>query len=120
MCLVLSGSVRHFDVALAWKFTNHDDFALTVRYHSSFNRFKSQSVPLLKTLATSSNHMTTLRDVVHVLYFYVPGRILDKRNFSANIPEGQLEFSTSSFVMGCCFVEERMLTSRVSVVSTRV
>ena len=33
MCLVLSGSVRHFDVALLWQFTNHD-FALTVRYRS--------------------------------------------------------------------------------------
>ena len=31
MSLVLSGSVRHFDVALLWKFTNHYDFALTVR-----------------------------------------------------------------------------------------
>ena len=31
--LVLSGSLRHFDVLL-WKFTNHDNFALTVRYHS--------------------------------------------------------------------------------------
>ena len=32
MRLVLSGSVRHFDVnvALLWKFKNHDDFALTV------------------------------------------------------------------------------------------
>ena len=27
-----SGSVRHFDIALLWEFTNHDDFALTVRY----------------------------------------------------------------------------------------
>ena len=27
MCLVLSGSVLHFDIALLWKFTNHDDFA---------------------------------------------------------------------------------------------
>ena len=34
MCLVLNGSVRHFDVALLSKFTNHDDFALTVRYRS--------------------------------------------------------------------------------------
>ena len=38
MCLVLSGSVLHFDIALdivlLWKFTNHDDFALTVRYRS--------------------------------------------------------------------------------------
>ena len=34
MCLVLSASVRHFDVALPWKFRNHDDFAVTVRYRS--------------------------------------------------------------------------------------
>ena len=34
MCLVHSQSVRHFDIALLWKFTNHDDFALTVRYRS--------------------------------------------------------------------------------------
>ena len=31
MSLVLSGSVRHSDFALLWKFTNHYDFALTVR-----------------------------------------------------------------------------------------
>ena len=36
MCLVLSASVRHFDVALLWKFTNHDGVALTVWYRSSF------------------------------------------------------------------------------------
>ena len=36
MCLVLSGSVHHFDFALLWKFTNHDDFAPTVRYRSFF------------------------------------------------------------------------------------
>ena len=36
MCLVLSGCVRRFDVALLWKFTNHDDFALTVRFCSLF------------------------------------------------------------------------------------
>ena len=34
MCLVLSGSVCHFDIALLRKFTNHNDFALTVRYRS--------------------------------------------------------------------------------------
>ncbi len=34
MCFVLSGSVLHFDIALLWTFTNHDDFALTVRYRS--------------------------------------------------------------------------------------
>ena len=28
--LVLCGSGHHFDVALQWKFTNHDDFTLTV------------------------------------------------------------------------------------------
>ena len=28
MCLVLSGSVYHFDIALLRKFTKHDDFAL--------------------------------------------------------------------------------------------
>ena len=27
---VLSGSAHRFDVALLWKFTSHDDFALTV------------------------------------------------------------------------------------------
>ena len=36
MCLVLSGYVRRFDVALLWKFTNHDDFALAVRFCSLF------------------------------------------------------------------------------------
>ena len=36
MCLVLIGSVHHFDFALLWKFTNHDDFAGTVRYRSFF------------------------------------------------------------------------------------
>lgn len=30
----LSGSVNHFDVALLWRFINHDDFALTIRYRS--------------------------------------------------------------------------------------
>ena len=30
----VSGSVRHFDVALLWKFTNHDDFPITVQYRS--------------------------------------------------------------------------------------
>ena len=39
MCLVLSGSVLHSDIALLWKFTNHDDFALTVRYRSFFPTF---------------------------------------------------------------------------------
>lgn len=34
MCLVFSGSVRHFDIALLWKLTNHDDLALTVRNRS--------------------------------------------------------------------------------------
>ena len=38
MCLVLSGSLRHFDIALLRKFhdviKNHDDFALTVPYRS--------------------------------------------------------------------------------------
>ena len=34
MILVPSGSVRHFDTALLRKFTNHDDFAPTVRYRS--------------------------------------------------------------------------------------
>ena len=37
MCLVLSGSVRHFEIALLWKFTNHDDFAPTVRYGLVFH-----------------------------------------------------------------------------------
>ena len=32
MCLVLNGSVRHFDVALLWTFADHDDLTLTVRY----------------------------------------------------------------------------------------
>ena len=44
MCLVLSESVLHFDIALLWKFTNHDDFALTVRYrsfNSAYDRFES-------------------------------------------------------------------------------
>ena len=27
MCLVRSGSVLHFDIALEWKFTDNDDFA---------------------------------------------------------------------------------------------
>ena len=36
MRLVLSGSVRYFDIALLWKCTNHDDFALTVRYGPFF------------------------------------------------------------------------------------
>ena len=31
MSLVLSGSVRHSDFALLWKFTSHYDFALAVR-----------------------------------------------------------------------------------------
>ena len=34
MCLVHSESVRHFDIALLWKLTSHDDFALTVRHRS--------------------------------------------------------------------------------------
>ena len=34
MCLVLGGLVLHFDIALLWKFANHDDLALTVRYLS--------------------------------------------------------------------------------------
>ena len=34
MCLVLGQSVLHFDIALLWKFTNHDDFAQTVWYRS--------------------------------------------------------------------------------------
>ena len=41
MCLVLSGSVHQFDIALLRKFTTHDDFALTVRYSSL--KFVSQS-----------------------------------------------------------------------------
>ena len=32
MCLVLKGSVCHFDVALLWKFTNRGDFALTINF----------------------------------------------------------------------------------------
>ena len=36
MRLVLSGSVRHFDIALLRKFTNHHDFALTVFYRLFF------------------------------------------------------------------------------------
>ena len=36
MCLVLSGSVPHFDIALLPNSANHNDFALTVRYFSLF------------------------------------------------------------------------------------
>ena len=34
MCLVLSGSVDHFDVALLWTFINHDYFTLIIQYSS--------------------------------------------------------------------------------------
>lgn len=34
MCPTFSGSVHHFDVALPWQFTNHDDFALMVSVSS--------------------------------------------------------------------------------------
>ena len=47
MDLVISGSVIHFDVVLLWKFTNHDDFALTVR-----------RVPLVCLCFTSSVRLT--------------------------------------------------------------
>lgn len=40
MRLVLSGSVRHFDVALLWTFADHDDLTLTVRYRSLITRSK--------------------------------------------------------------------------------
>ena len=36
MCLVVSRSVCHFDIALLPNSTNHNDFALTVRYRSLF------------------------------------------------------------------------------------
>lgn len=45
MGLVLSGSVRHFDVTLLWKFKNHDNFALTVPYPPS----------IIFTLVSSTN-----------------------------------------------------------------
>lgn len=45
MCLVLSRSVRHFDIALPRKFTNHDDLALTVCYLFSFFRNPVRSQP---------------------------------------------------------------------------
>ena len=40
------GSVRHFDVSLLRKFTNHDDFAVTVRYRSFFKKSHTQSSSL--------------------------------------------------------------------------
>ena len=36
MCLVLRGLVPHYDIALLLNSTNHNDFALTVRYRSLF------------------------------------------------------------------------------------
>lgn len=44
MCLVLNGSVRHFDVALLWTFADHDDLTLTVRYRSLITRSKVSQV----------------------------------------------------------------------------
>ena len=44
ICLVLSGSVHHLDIALLWKFTNHDDFALTVRYRSFYMLYSDKAL----------------------------------------------------------------------------
>ena len=44
MCLVLNGSVRHFDVALLWTFADHGDLTLTVPYRSLITRSKVSQV----------------------------------------------------------------------------
>ena len=44
--VVLSGSVRHLDIAFLRKLTNHDDFALTVRY-LSLQSLKKPVVPVI-------------------------------------------------------------------------
>ena len=60
MCLVLSESLRHFDIALLWKFTNPDDFALTVRYRS-FSVLTDQNY-FCSCAVYETNNSNTFRD----------------------------------------------------------
>ena len=63
MCLVLRGSARHFDVVLPWKFTNHNDFALTVR-DRSFEKLAHFLAPAVEVgvVTTEALQSTKLRE----------------------------------------------------------
>lgn len=60
MCLFLCGSVCHFDIAWLQKFTNHDSFALTVRYRSQFIIFLQVYILLVLQGATLTHRICEL------------------------------------------------------------